>query len=287
MNDYYDPVVYISEPSSWHKAVSVPETVIPPKLSSNSRKLDYSVGAPRVNQVLFERPQDHKAQKRAELASIFYSFPEVRNVWCDKVSYVAITDSRGEWVSHIQYTNTRSRGYGIVDRRGGEWDFSKIISLNGMFPYYGSNGSGDVNEHYMSLIKLVESDSPVDVVLCDSSMARPAVSLYVALSTLKRGGCFLCRMSEVDESVLYVALKSFEWITLFRPLISHVYLVCFGYLPNVAATSLARDIVSGNNGVSPNDSSLREWIDETIEKLASLNATKQFDWMTVRRILDV
>nr|QBK91570.1 MAG: FtsJ-like methyltransferase [Pithovirus LCPAC302] len=151
-------------------------------------------------------------------------------------TFATIDDGPGKFTEYILYRNPNSYGFGIAQI---EHPFdTDIIDVTHFNITKGESGFGDINRDYKSFIKYVRSTevSGVDLVAANYNYNETkkgfVARLLTALGTVKIGGTFICKISNIKDPImiqlLYITSECFSKVTLFKPvstpMFSNLYL---------------------------------------------------------------
>ena len=243
-----------------------------PKFTSSGKSIDIY----RINtsdklslSITNNLKSNFKYPHMAILGSILYNFDIIDSVFCD-IRFVSVSDIDNGWVSYIQNLYPSTWGYGMVDRsRGDDYRYDTIATKNDKFmPFYGSDASGNYNANYKQFTDYILDDGgdTINLVMIDSDLSNNTKSAYVGLKVMANKGSMIIRLKDTSKELLYILSYVFEWITLYRPLLSgNIYLVCCKYTSNPIVTSIIEKSIS-DNGVENNNK-----VDDSDNKINNSN----------------
>jgi hypothetical protein len=154
-----------------------------------------------------------------------------------ELSFAVIEDGPGGYAQYMMYRNPSCYGYGISHKHFN----TDILDLTHFNIIPGESGRIQQDyKHFIKAIRTVEATG-VDIVLGNYSDSVSGmgylVRLLVALSVIKIGGTFICKIPEIKTQLmvdlLYITSQCFDDITLFKPISTELkdkdniyYLVC-------------------------------------------------------------
>lgn len=156
-----------------------------------STPTDYYIGQSQPHRLTEGSDQDLGVFKNhLVLASICKSFPNILGE-TDRTIHAIISDNGSGWVEYMQNLSGASKGFGMADRRGIDFDYTKIYMHSCKFsPYYGDDSSGNFNTYYKSFSNLIVEtvSNRVVLVMSDSLRVNPVSVIVFSCSVLADGG---------------------------------------------------------------------------------------------------
>lgn len=223
------------------------------------------------------------------IGDILYTYNTLAEVRDVVFKYVYITDGEGDWIRFIQRKFVQSFGYGL-NINSSKWNFNNLVTTLSFL-----NVVNNI-ENFRDFIELVLEDvgDNIDLVMIDTNNTMEyytLVQVFIAFSTMKNisyvvGANMILRLNNIYskkmDQLIYLIANSFEWITMFKPLVSNDrFLVCYNYKKDPLILSVIEDhIITNNTGLFFNqipDGRFNAWLEQMYLKMTNIVDTNNYD----------